>query len=232
MAKNKNRRRADYQAPKKSESAQEKARKRAEAKATPPAAAERQVPARRGGGTSNLSWWLLGGGIVAVVALVIVLSIVTAENQTGVTDAEAWDLPALVDENDPDGDGRITLAEFNGTPVVLNFFASWCVNCERELPVFRAAADTFEGELQMLFINSNETGNWRSMAEDTGIDDQILIDDIGGSNNNGLHRALGGTGSLPMTAFYDADGNVVDIVRGELNAAQLWERIGTLYGIQ
>lgn len=221
MAKNKKQRRDNYQAPKPSASAEPK-RPKPERTAVP------ARPSRATTRSGNLSWWLLGGGIVGIVALVIVLSVILGENQTGVTDANAWDLPALEGDNDPDGDGRITLAEFEGKPIVLNFFASWCVNCERELPVFRSAADEFADEVHVLFINSNETGNWRPMAERTGIDDQILIDDIGGSNNNGLHRALGGTGSLPMTAFYDADGNVSNVIRGELNSTQLYDQITAL----
>jgi thiol-disulfide isomerase/thioredoxin len=225
MANKKNKRRSDYQVPKKSAKPTavkepEKPNKEAAAAAAVP-----QRPSRQRARPGTLSWWLLGGGIIGIVTLVIVLSIVLGEDQTGVTDATEWDLPALVDDNDPDGDGRVTLAEFEGTPVVLNFFASWCTNCERELPVFRRAADDFDGEVQMLFINSNETGNWRPMAERTGIDDQLLVDDIGGANNNGLHRALGGTGSLPMTAFYDAEGNVFAVDRGELNSSQLYDRI-------
>ncbi len=139
MANKKNRRRSDYQAPKQSAKAQA-----AKAEARPKKdAAVPERPSRRQARSGTASWWLLGGGIVAVVTAVIVLSIVLGEDQTGVTDSTAWDLPALVDDNDPDGDGRVTLAEFQGTPVVLNFFASWCTNCERELPVFRRAADDF-----------------------------------------------------------------------------------------
>ncbi|MGI9623630.1 MAG: hypothetical protein ACR2PK_12405, partial [Acidimicrobiales bacterium] len=67
-------------------------------------------PSNRQARGGALSWWLLGGGIVAVIAVVITLSIVLGEDQTGETAATAWDLPALDVDNDPDGDGRITLA--------------------------------------------------------------------------------------------------------------------------
>ena len=176
-----------------------------------------------------MSWWLLGIGIVGAVVGVIVLSSVLGEDQEGVTEATGWDLPALDVDNDPDGDGRITLAEFRGKPVVLNFFASWCTNCERELPRFRQAALDYEGEVEVLFINSNETGNWRPMAERTGIDDLILIDDIGGSRNNGLYSSLRGpSGSMPFTAFYDADGQVTETFPGELSVDDLYSRIEAL----
>ena len=218
-------RRTDYQAPKKSAAAKSKSEDRARVKEERRAAAVPERPSPRRGATSTLSWWLLGGGIAAIVALVVVLSVVTGENQTGVTDADAWDLPVLDDDNDADGDGRVTLAEFEGKPLVVNFFASWCVSCDRELPIFRQAVDDFADDVQIAFINSNETGNWRPMAERNGIDDQILIDDIGGGNNNGLYRSLGGTGGMPITAFYDAEGNLFDVVFGEFNSTALYEAL-------
>ncbi len=219
MAKKKAKHRSTYQAPKGARHVP------GTEKAAPP---PRSRAASGPGGT--LSWWLLGGGVVAVVVVVVVLSAVLGEDQTGITDADGWDLPVLDGENDPDGDGRITLAEFAGTPLVVNFFASWCVSCDRELPLFRQAIDDFAGEVQIVFVNSNETGNWRPMAERNGIDDQILIDDIGGSRNNGLYRSLGGTGGMPITAFYDATGELVTVFPGELDATRLYRSIESLVG--
>lgn len=45
-----------------------------------------------------------------------------------------FDLPRL------DGDGRLKLSHFPGQPVVLNFWASNCLPCIRELPIFKAHA--------------------------------------------------------------------------------------------
>ena len=74
--------------------------------------------------------------LVAVVALVAAV-VFTAGDDAGTTDAEAWDLPALDEGLDPGDGGRFTLASYEGTPLVVKFFASWCVSCENELPRFR-----------------------------------------------------------------------------------------------
>ena len=112
---------------------------------------------------------------------------------------------------------------------MLNFFASWCTACEAELPRFRSAAEALEGNVEFIFVNSNDTGKWRPMAERTGIDDQPLMRDINGSNDNGLYRSLGGTGGMPLTAFYDGDGNVLHVDPGELSGERLLSRLQEFY---
>lgn len=54
--------------------------------------------------------------------------------------------------------------------------------------------------------------------------------DVGGGNGSGLHRALGGRG-MPITAFYDPGGRLVDVWNGVLVGGQLQERLHTLFGI-
>jgi thiol-disulfide isomerase/thioredoxin len=181
---------------------------------------------------------IMFAGIGAVVALVVGFAVLSGgDDAVGETDSAAWDLPVIDEEIDGPGanddDGRVTLTEFSGKPVVVNFFASWCTSCESELPVFRAAVDQFGDEVNFVFVNSTETGNWRPMAERTGIIDQTIVTDIGGTNRNGLYRDLGGTGGLPMTAFYEAEGNLIgDAILGEFNPARLLAALDEFYGVR
>ena len=175
---------------------------------------------------------MLFGGIAAVVLLVVGLAVLTGgDDRIGVTEAAAWDLPVLDEDLDEGGDGRVTLAEFEGSPLVVNFFASWCVSCEREMPIFRAADERFGDDLEIIYVNSNETGNWRPMVERAGLIDDTLIADIQGSNGNGLYRAFGGTGGMPLTVFYDEAGDILEIVPGEMNAQTLTARLSQFYGL-
>lgn len=193
-----------------------------------PTPSRRSTAATRHRGPSTL---VVGGIVAALVAGVVLISVLTSGGDTGSTDAAAWDLPALGDTTDVDDDGRITLSDYEGTPVVVNFFASWCTSCEAELPRFDDAATATAGEVEFVFVNSNETGNWRPMAERTGIDDRVLAKDINGNGGNGLYFSLGGTGGMPMTAFYDAAGTLVHVDLGELSSSMLSERLAVLYGL-
>ncbi|MGH2685528.1 MAG: TlpA family protein disulfide reductase, partial [Actinomycetota bacterium] len=141
---------------------------------------------------------------------------------SGSADPRAFDLPALA------GDGRIRLADFKGKPVVLNFFASWCTTCDFELPGFARVSRELEGEVVFVGVNSQETGDGMLMPERHGITWWPLAEDIG---NSDLHRALGGRG-MPITAFYDAEGNLVDFVGGALDEANLRARVAQLYGVE
>lgn len=179
------------------------------------------------------SWWLLGGGIGAVIAVVLFLSIRTTADGggSGVTDAAAWDLPAINVDVDGNTGERVVLADHGGTPVVVNFFASWCPSCEAELPAFSFLSDQHAGVVDFVFVNSNETGDWKPMARRTGIGDQIIARDIDGTRGNGLYRSLGGTGGMPMTAFYDAAGQLVHLDRGQLSERDIVDRLDRLFGV-
>lgn len=194
-------------------------------RATPPR------PSKKPAGTQTISMVLIGAVVALLVTAVVGISILTSGGADGNTDADTWDLPALSDTGDADGTGRVTLAQYEGTPLVVNFFASWCTSCEAELPRFDAAAGLTEGDVAFVFVNSNETGNWRPMAERTGIDDRVLVKDINGNGGNGLYFSLGGSGGMPMTAFYAPDGTLLHVDRGELSTSLLASRLADLYGV-
>lgn len=168
-------------------------------------------------------------GLIAVIGVVVVgvigLAVWVSRDEAGATDAAAWDLPALGETKNTDDDGRVKLAEFTGRPLVLNFFASWCTACDAELPIFDRLATDTDGQVAFVFVNSNESGDWKPMAERGGIDDRILARDINGIDGNGLYRTLGGTGGMPITAFYDAQGTLAHVEFGQLNSTTLNQRV-------
>ncbi len=169
-----------------------------------------KAPTKKKGLSARAQWGLIVGVGVLIIGAMVLNGVRDAADDggEGVVAAEAFDLPALDDDDNPDN--RIRLADFEGTPTVVNFFASWCVACDDELPAFREAALALEGEVDFIFVNSNETGNWRPMVENNKIEGFPLGKDIQGIRRNGLYRSLGGAQGMPISAFYDAQGNLVD----------------------
>ena len=128
---------------------------------------------------------------------------------------------------------RVALDAFRGKPTVVNFFASWCIECDNELPHFATISEELRGEVNFVGIASSESGNPLYMPERHGVEWWPLARDIGSSfNGNDLAVALGmRPGSMPLTAFYDADGNLLTTNPGASSEGALRANLNQLYGI-
>ncbi|MEM9201107.1 MAG: redoxin domain-containing protein [Actinomycetota bacterium] len=181
---------------------------------------------------SRRQWLLIVIGAGLVIGVVLAVSIWDARPRAGDTTALGWDLPAR--DNDADGDGRITLAEFRGKPTIVNFYADWCSACREELPDFAEIEDEFGDRINFVHVNSQETGDWRRFME-LGTGDWPIAQDINGqeAGGSGLYESLArpaGLRGMPITAFYDADGRLVRTT-GFLNRATLRNLIGADFGL-
>ncbi len=169
---------------------------------------------------------------VAVVAVVIALAVAFAVRGTssgsqpaGVsTQPTSWELPRL------SGGGNLGLAEFRGHPLVLDFFASWCTACRGELPGMAALSSQLQGRVTFAAVDSQESGDGLAFARQYGIGSWPLARDVGGTQDSGLHDALGARG-MPLTAFYDSSGRLLTVVLGAISEDDLRGRIRSLYGI-
>lgn len=194
------------------------ARGRAAARAEAEAAARRSRLAVVG---------VIAAGVAILVGVVIAAVVLADDGPSGDVSASSFDLPTLDGE---DGE-RVQLADYEGMPVVVNFFASWCTNCDAELPDFDQAADDYAGEVEFVFVNANEDADWRPMAERNDILDNTLAKDVGPDNND-LYREVGGTIGMPITAFYDADGNLVHTELQAMTLPTLEEQIRQSFGVE
>ncbi len=183
-------------------------------------AAARRAASRR----KQIRLALVAGGI-ALVVTVGFLAFRGSSPGTGVTTPTAFSLPTL------NGTGQVTLANFRGKPTVVNFFASWCSACDRELPGFKAEADALQGKVNFIGVDSLETGDKNFMPNRHHLVGSFaaLAHDVAGANGSGLHDALGGGNSMPLTAFYDANGTLLDIQRTALEPQVLHDKLASLY---
>ena len=183
--------------------------------------------AQRAQATRQRRQLALGAVGLAIVALVGVIAFRGSDPGTGVTTPTAFSLPEL------NGSGQVALADYAGTPTVVNFFASWCSACDEELPGFRSEATALKGKVDFVGVASLETGDKNLMPERHKLVGafRALAQDVGGANRSGLHDALGGGNSMPLTAFYDAGGKLLDVQRTALSQSALHQKLVDLYGV-
>ena len=114
-------------------------------------------------------------------------------------------------------DGRLSLAELRGTPVVLNLWASWCTPCREEAPRLQAGWERWGRRgLAYLGLNIQDLrGDARAFAERFGITHPSVRD-----ARRGVADSYGATG-IPETFFVDSRGRVVGHVIGVVSARQL-----------
>ena len=174
---------------------------------------------------------VVGFLIVAVVAGFVLSSSSDGGEKAGgadVTDPAKFDLPAL------EGTGRVRLADFEGRPVVVNFFASWCEPCKKELPEFTAAARQLAGKVAFVGVNSKEitAPAGVALARSMGLAEagMTLARDVG-PGGSALHDRYEVRSAMPITAFYDAAGKLIYVAPGQLTKDKLSARLQEFYGV-
>jgi len=122
-----------------------------------------------------------------------------------------------------DGD-RFQLSAVRGTPIVLNFWATWCGPCQRELPALQNAAEVYAGEVLIVGVDQ---------GEEAAIV-QAYVDKLGLTFPMPLDKEMeAGTlfnvKGMPTTYFIDGDGVIRHIWTGEMNSVTLAEGIAKIW---
>ncbi|WP_434656597.1 TlpA family protein disulfide reductase [Pseudomonas sp. R3-56] len=110
----------------------------------------------------------------------------------------------------------VNLADYQGGPLVINLWATWCPPCRREMPVLEEAQKQ-RPDLTFLFVNQAESMQSVSTYLATqGLSlTNVLFDGSGR-----LGQAVGSM-ALPTTLFYSAEGRLLGSHLGELSEASL-----------
>ncbi len=148
----------------------------------------------------------------ALLGLLAGCTLGVAENEAGggALGVEAFPLIAAADRDDaPEVCGSTTdeedlcLADLAGTPVLLNFWGSWCGPCAREIPDLVAIEERYRGQVAVIGVNEQDTlVNARSFERDQGVTYPSWFDD-----GAVIAAAFGGIApeALPSTILLDAD---------------------------
>ena len=112
---------------------------------------------------------------------------------------------------------EVSLSDYSGQPVVLNFWATWCAPCRIEMPELQNAFETYQDQdLVVLAINEQEEEQQvQDFFEELGLTFTPLLDSDGN-----VGRSYGAFG-LPSTYFIDRSGEITAVHRGILTEEQI-----------
>ena len=127
---------------------------------------------------------------------------------------------------DLDGN-EVSLSDFRGSPILLNFWATWCGPCRVEMPHLEEVANAWlERGLVVLTISEDRNASTaRDYMSDNGLSLTVLMDVDGAAGSDY------GVSGIPTTYFIDVDGFAVGRrVGGYSNVSEIERDLGqTLY---
>jgi thiol-disulfide isomerase/thioredoxin len=136
--------------------------------------------------------------------------------------AQLWKAPL----QNADGT-RQNLAAFKGKPIVVNFWASWCGPCVKEMPTLAAMHREYEKKgITFVGLGVDSEKNVNDFLKKVPVDYPIYIAGFGGAD---LARSFGnGAGALPFTVVIDSKGVVRSTKLGEIDPKELKQTLDAL----
>ncbi|MET0891109.1 MAG: TlpA disulfide reductase family protein [Stenotrophomonas maltophilia] len=123
--------------------------------------------------------------------------------------------------NDLDG-GQATLAQWRGRPVLLNYWASWCGPCLKELPDlqrFSQAQAVLPNGVHVVGVALDDIEAARALRDQLDLTYPQLVESDGPP---GTAAGFGNRiGTLPFSVLIDAHGTVLQVHNGPLHPADL-----------
>lgn len=103
-----------------------------------------------------------------------------------------------------DSQHTVALSQFQGKPVVLNFWATWCPPCIQEMPSLVQLQKQLGDKVTILAVSEDDDDNaYKQFVRDHNID--LLTVRDSGQKTNGLY----GTFKFPETFVIDRNGKIV-----------------------
>ena len=124
---------------------------------------------------------------------------------------------------------KVKLSDFYGRPIVVNFWATWCMPCKMELPEFEEAYKKYNQDIEFLMVNLTDGYNEKvedvkKFVEENDYGFPLYFDtELSASNTYNIY-------SIPQTLFIDKEGNIVKSYTGMINKQNLERYIEALKG--
>lgn len=150
----------------------------------------------------------------------------TAQTENNATQADPSSEEAAEIEHEPelapsfelkslDGD-TVTLEDYKGQYVYINFWATWCQYCDEEMPDLMAFQKKHAEELTVLAINVNEKNDVvQKYIDKNKLDLKILMD------SDGTVSQVYQVSAFPTTFLVDKAGKIIGYIPGKLSAEDM-----------
>ena len=168
--------------------------------------------ARRAAGFARRNKVITGISALFVVAIIVVsLTTSSSSASPSAPAATGFTLPALGQTGQ-----QVSLSQYAGKPVIVNFFASWCPPCQQETPLLASWYKQQHGHVVLLGLDENDTtANALKFTRAKGVTYPIGFDP-------NVHVALAyNVDGLPQTFFLNAQHHIVDHLLGAVTKAEL-----------
>src|SRR6202790_4182919 len=121
------------------------------------------------------------------------------------------------------------VSRYKGKIVVLNFWATWCVPCQHEMPLLQEMQKKYEEKGVVVLGASVDDEKSQPLIQPFAEKNKIPFPLLVGATTDQMQQLQLGE-AIPATAFFDTDGNLVARVLGELNKSDLQNRIEWMLG--
>lgn len=151
----------------------------------------------------------------------------TANNQSVQQDVSADEgLPDLRGKRAPEFnlrtvDGKkVSLSDYKGKAVLINFWATWCAPCKIEMPWLVALRSQYAPQgFEILGVNEDDAGTPRAklakFGQEQGLNYPLLVGD------DSMSRKYGGVEFLPTSYFVGRDGKIVAETAGLVSKSEV-----------
>ncbi|CAM4253708.1 TlpA family protein disulfide reductase [Bordetella muralis] len=126
----------------------------------------------------------------------------------------------------PDLDGKPhRIDQWQGRPVVVNFWATWCAPCVKEMPELQSLQEKYP-KIQFVGIGVDKVANMRQFLQKVPVSYPLLVMEAGAIDTL---RTLGNpAGGLPFTMVFNADGSINRKILGQIQFDDLDRTLGSL----
>ena len=120
----------------------------------------------------------------------------------------------------------LALPDLKGKPVIINFWATWCGPCVREMPAFERLKENYGDDIGIIAVNCGDDADTvKDFVDENGYTFPVALDE------NYEVAMLYPSNSIPYTVVLDANGKITHVSTGAYDADTMYDRYKEALGL-